>query len=336
VRPVSAVTGALACSVLLTGCGESPAGRRTPSVLDARGDGAEIIRREAWVQFTVAALVFALVAGIVVAAVIRSRAHRGEAEDLRGGHGAWLVVAGGIAMPLVVLTVLFVVSARDVVKLSSRHGGPLMIEVTAHRWWWEVRYPGLGIVTANEIALPVGTTAALRVTSADVVHTFWVPQLQRKIDAIPGERASDWIEASRAGVYRGVCTEFCGLEHARMHLIVQAMPQARFAEWAKQASAPARPPSTAAERRGAAVFTSSACAVCHTIRGTAAGGDFGPDLTHLGSRPELAAAQLPNTPGNLGGWIADPQSVKPGAEMPSVPLTGTQLRDVIAYLESLR
>jgi len=250
--------------------------------------------------------------------------------------------------------------------LNAPPPGSLQIEVVAQQFSWNFHYagqdkvfgrtdPGLiddsalnfvGIddtdpnskddAVVSTLIIPANRPVELILRSKDVTHSFWVPQLRRKIDAISGSIGSGWISAQQAGIYRGVCSEFCGLQHARMQLLVQAMPQARFAEWVRNAQRAAPQPSTASERAGRDVFTHNACATCHTIRGTTAGGNFGPDLTHVGSRPAIAGAVLANTPGNMGGWIADPQHVKPGAEMPAVPLNGTQLRDVIAYLESLR
>jgi cytochrome c oxidase subunit 2 len=307
-----------------------------PSLVDAHGRGARIAARELWIQFGAAAFVFALVAGILVAIVIRGREPaRGIEHGERPGT-AW-VLGGGVLLPLVVVTFLFVLSARDVSRIDSPAAkATVAVEVTGHRWWWEVRYPGLGIATANELALPVGGTAIVSLTSADVIHSFSVSQLQPKQDAIPGMRSTLTITPTRAGIYRGVCAEFCGLEHAKMHFLVEVMPPGRFAAWLRQMRAPARPPETQAEREGLRLVETAGCQTCHTIRGTKAGGTFGPDLTHVGSRPALVGAQLPNTPGNLAGWIADPQDVKPGAEMPAIRLSGVQLRSIVAYLESLR
>jgi cytochrome c oxidase subunit 2 len=339
-RRSAGVVASVLCAGLAVGCGDSPAGRSTPSLLDAKGEDARVVSTEFWIQLAAVGLVFALVAAILVASFVRERRRASEEASPHAHHAegvAWVIV-GGIALPVVVLSALFFVYVHDIARLSSQEdrGGPIVVDVIGHRWWWEIRYPKLRIATANQLVLPVGGRVALRVTSKDVIHSFWVPQLRRKIDAIPGSIGSGWISAQQAGIYRGVCSEFCGLQHARMQLLVQAMPQARFAEWVRNAQRAAPQPSTASERAGRDVFTHNACATCHTIRGTTAGGNFGPDLTHVGSRPAIAGAVLANTPGNMGGWIADPQHVKPGAEMPAVPLNGTQLRDVIAYLESLR
>jgi cytochrome c oxidase subunit 2 len=310
----------------------APAERQTPSVLDPHGRGARVIAREMWIQWGFATLTFAIVVAAIVVAVVRSR----QPDDADDGRGLAWIVGGGIVFPVVVLTILFVVSVNDVAAIMKPPAKPLVkVQVIGHRWWWEVRYPDTGIETANQIAVPVGTTVEVDVSSGDVIHSFWVPQLQRKIDAIPGQIGHTWLTVGRAGTYRGDCAEFCGLEHARMQLVVQAMPQARYREWIAAMRKPAPPARDASERTGLHVFLTSTCATCHTIRGTGAGGDFAPDLTHVASRPDLAGAILPNTRGNLGGWIMDPQHVKPGALMPPGSLSGPQLQALLDYLESL-
>jgi cytochrome c oxidase subunit 2 len=212
----------------------------------------------------------------------------------------------------------------------------LTVEVIGHQWWWEVRYPGTDAVTANEIHVPAGKRVDLVATSADVIHSFWVPKLNRKIDAIPGRRNRIVLEASKPGRYRGECYEFCGLQHAHMGLAVVADPPARFRAWLANMAKDAREPQTADERRGRAVFLDEACSGCHQIRGTDAHARVGPDLTHLATRATIAALTLPNRPGYLGGWILDPQHSKPGARMPALPLSGRQELALLAYLGSLR
>jgi cytochrome c oxidase subunit II len=323
-------------ALVAAGCGEAPAGRDTPSSLDPQGRGARLVADEMWVQFAVAAVAFAVVVALLSIAIRRSRAAREERLDVDAGGTGW-VLAAGVAFPAVVLTFLFTLVARDMDTLVHEPSRPtVLVEITAHRWWWEVTYPEAGVSTANQLAVPVGATVRLRLTSGDVIHSFWVPQLQRKVDAIPGESTLEWLQVDRAGVYRGVCAEFCGLQHARMHFLVEAMPADRFEQWLTDAKKPARPPKTPSEREGLGVFTTGTCAYCHTIAGTPAGGDFGPDLTHVASRPAIAGALLPVTRGNLGGWIMDPQHVKPGANMPPGDLTGRELQALLDYLESLR
>ena len=212
----------------------------------------------------------------------------------------------------------------------------MTVKVVGHQWYWEFSYPGTAAVTANELHIPVGTPVNVVVTTADVIHSFWVTQLNRKIDTIPGRRNRVLLEADRPGRFRGQCTEYCGLEHARMALFVVAQPQAQFRSWLANMAKPARTPATAQERKGRSVFLADACSGCHTIRGTSAVGGIGPDLTHLQDRKTIAAGTIPNRKGYLAGWVLDPQHVKPGAKMPGLNLSGPDFQALLAYLESLR
>jgi cytochrome c oxidase subunit 2 len=286
-----------------------------------------------------AVVIFAGAVGLLVLAWL-TRGSRGfplfgQSERLATS----LVLAFGIAIPLVTLTVLFTISN---IVLISRTDAPdprstaMTIEVVGHQWFWEVRYPASGAVTANEIHIPVGTRIDLELRTADVIHSFWVPRLNRKIDLIPGRTNRILLLADKPGVYRGQCAEFCGLQHAHMSFYVFADPPARFRAWLASQAAPRRAPSTPAEQQGEQVFLTQACSSCHTIRGTSANADVGPDLTHVASRTTLAALTIPNNRGQLAAWVADPQHVKPGNLMPAVPLSGEQLADVVDYLESLR
>jgi len=212
--------------------------------------------------------------------------------------------------------------------------------VIGHQWWWEVKYqdpiPGRIVTTANEIHVPAGRPVLLQLSSVDVIHSFWVPSLHGKRDLIPGHPSSLWIEADRPGTYRGFCAEFCGHQHAHMGLLVIADSPDRYAAWyAAQLETPP-PPVDPLAQRGRQVVESAPCALCHTVQGSQASASLGPDLTHLGSRRTLAAATLPNTPENLGRWIVDPQTIKPGNPMPANRLSAEDLRAAVAYLESLR
>src|SRR3954447_4147124 len=321
------------------GCGsQAPASREQPSVLHPKGTGAHVIADEIWLQFAVGTAIFALVIALLVIIVVRRLDHDPDPATWADERGAQrLVLLGGVALPVVVLSVLFGVSVRDLLHLTDARGeGVMTVQVIAHRWWWEVRYPAAGIVTANDIAVPVGETVKVQLRSDDVLHSFWVPQLQAKVDMLPGSWTTTWLHATSGGIFRGVCAEFCGIEHARMNFLVEAMPADRFAAWKAAAVRPAPPPVDPLARRGLAIFTGSTCGYCHTIAGTRAGGQSAPDLTHVASRRAIAGAILPNTRGNLAGWITDPQRIKPGALMPRTPLTSADLLALLAYLESLR
>lgn len=260
-------------------------------------------------------------------------------DDRRGIR--W-ILAGGVAFPVVALVPLFVLTMRSLAAVEARHVEPdLTIEVIGRQYWWEVHYLDEAgnrlFETANEIHIPVGRTMLVRLLSADVIHSFWVPRLAGKLDLIPGKVNQLRIRADTPGEYRGQCAEYCGLQHAKMAFLVVAQPEEEFEAWAARQALPAAEPADSLAARGRDVFLSSGCAACHAIRGTpAAVADLGPDLTHLASRRTLAALAIPNNRGNLGGWIADPQAIKPGNLMPAVPLSGADLQALLHYLEGLR
>ena len=246
-----------------------------------------------------------------------------------------LVIGLGVGVPIVVLSLLFVwadifvIRATDAPAASSTS---LTVRVIAHQWWWEVRYPGTDAVTANEIHIPVGTRVNVVGTTDDVIHSLWVPELNRKIDLIPGRTNRMLWDADRAGTYDGRCSEFCGAQHAHMVVRVVAQPQAQFRAWLSNTSQPA----VSSASRGLKVFLSHACSGCHQIRGTPAQGLVGPDLTHLMSRTTLAAGTIPNTRDALANWIIDPQRYKPGNHMPALNLTGPDFDALLAYLRTLK
>jgi len=230
--------------------------------------------------------------------------------------------------------------ARDDAARRADGVPPIEIELVGHQWWWEATYaaesPDRRLTTANELYVPVGRPVVLRMTSRDVIHSFWVPNVTGKRDLIPGHVSTLWFQADTAGVYRGQCAEFCGHQHAKMGLLLIAVEPERFAAWYESHLRPAAPPGDSLRRRGQEVFLGGPCVVCHRIGGTPAGGRVGPDLTHVGSRRTLAAASLPNTRGHLAGWILDPQRIKPGVRMPPNQLAPADLHALLAYLEGLR
>ena len=250
----------------------------------------------------------------------------------RGGTA--LVIGLGIGMPIVLLTALFVWSDIFVIRSTAAptpSSTAMTVRVVGHQWFWEIRYPGTAAVTANELHIPTRTRVDVEGTTVDVIHSLWVPELNRKIDLIPGRTNRVLLYADRAGTYEGECAEFCGLQHAHMLLIVIAQPRAQFDAWLRNMRAPAR----ASGGTGAQVFVQY-CASCHQIRGTAANGQVGPDLTHVASRTTLAAGTIPNDAADLAGWIRDPQQAKPGNKMPQVPLSDAERAALVAYLENLK
>jgi cytochrome c oxidase subunit II len=220
--------------------------------------------------------------------------------------------------------------------------GPLVVKLTGHQWWWEVEYPdtvpALRLADANELHIPAGRPVLVELASRDVIHSFWVPNLGGKKDMIPRYTDSLWFQADTPGVYRSQCAEFCGFQHAKMALHVVAHPPAEFARWLVQSRQPPPPPpaTDTLALRGREVFLSGPCVMCHAVQGTPAGSRVGPDLTHLASRRTLAAGTLPNTKGNLAAWILDPQSIKPGTNMPANSLSPSDLEALLAYLQTLK
>jgi cytochrome c oxidase subunit II len=326
-------------AALLSSCAvEAPASRDTPSTLDPHGVGAQIISQEWWLFFWAGAAIVLLVTLLLCASLLRNftRSHNSapELNNTRGIRWIWL---GGVAMPLVVLLLVFASTVRNIWALDTPPTSEtLTIDVEGNRWWWKVMYPEQDITTANQLFIPIGRTVRVNLTSADVIHSFWVPQLQAKRDLIPGQANTIWLQANEPGVYRGLCSEFCGKQHAQMQFTVVALTQERYQAWLADESAPAREPNDDLARKGQQVFLSKSCVFCHTIRGTPAAGQEGPDLTHLANRTTIAAGALENNIGNLGGWIMDPQHIKPGSLMPATPLTGDELQALLAYLSKLR
>ena len=303
-----------------------------PSPLHPASARADDLRWLWWVLFVVAAIVMVAVIVLLIWGAFRSPTEAEEAKEHPfGTHLVWI---GGIAIPLVILAGVFALSIARMVDAGSVQNGPT-IEVIGHQWWWEVRYPQASVITANEIHIPVGQRAQVRVTSADVIHGFWVPQLQGKIDAIPGQINTIDLEAASTGTFRGECLVFCALQHANMNLIVVAEQPDAFNQWLSSQAARPASPSTQAAAQGQQVFQQSACSACHTIAGTSSG-TAGPDLTHIASRQQLAAGTIPNTPDTLASWIVNPQAAKPGNRMPNESLSGPDVQALVAYLENLK
>jgi len=304
---------------------------------DASGPGAHRISLLSVGMFTIAAFVFLVVICFLAYGLFRRRpGSDDEGPDLEDRGGTRMVLLGGVAFPIVVLITLFVITLIALEAQAREDTGShvLTINVVAHRWWWEFRYPDQGIDTANEAHIPTGEPVLMQVTSTDVIHSFWVPRLQRKVDAIPGRTNDVTLQADADGTYLGVCSEFCGLQHAHMHLEVVAQAPDAFDGWVgQQQQVPPEP--TGEALQGQQVFLGSSCVYCHSITGTNANGTVGPNLTHVAGRTTLAAGTIPNTPEELAQWIEDPQSVKPGTQMPASDLTPTQIRQLVAYLESL-
>jgi len=208
--------------------------------------------------------------------------------------------------------------------------------ITGHQWWWEARYPKSGVITANEIHIPAGRPLSIRLESADVLHEFWVAQLTRKMATVPDHPNHIWIQADAPATYLGVCSEFCGTQHAWMHFLVVAETPEQFAAWEKAQLAPAKIPDSGSAAQGLAIFQEHSCMNCHAINGTAAEARVGPDLTHFASRRILGAGVVDNTPANLRRWLTDPQLVKPGVKMPDYKFSEAQVTQLADYFETLQ
>jgi cytochrome c oxidase subunit 2 len=321
----------------LAGCGGSQ------DALHPHSHAATDIANLFWVMMAVAFGGLALITGLLVYAWVR-RGRRGfgaAADDPHPGERpAWFVVVGmGVVFPLIVIVALFIVSNGAIIRVTrapAESSTAMTVEAIGHQWYWAFRYPGTKAATADELHIPVATRVNLVATTADVIHSFWVPQLNRKIDTIPGKRNRILLYANKPGVYRGQCAEYCGLQHTHMGMLVFVQPKAQFRAWLRRQTAPAVAPTTALERRGKQAFLDGACSSCHTIRGTSARGFVGPDLTHLARRTTLAGVVIPNRPDYLARWIEDSQHFKPGNQMPAFHLSRPRLHALVAYLESLR
>ncbi len=307
------------------------------SVLRPSGAHAVLVDHLFALITTICVVVWILTALAAWIAIRRGRRGASTATDRQAGQNV------GIATGVTVLTLLGILVATMLTGRAMdalRVDDPVRVQVTGNQWWWDIQYPGaypsLQVITANEIHIPVGRQVRIDMLSNDVIHSLWIPELQGKIDLVPGRLNTLWVEADHPGVFRGQCAEYCGAQHAKMALAVVAEPPGDFEGWLMANRAPAPTPATPEQQRGEAIVVKGPCSLCHAITGTSAGGRTAPDLTHVASRSTLAAGTLPNTRGYLAGWISDPQHVKPGNRMPPTGLRGSDLQDVLAYLETLK
>lgn len=318
------------------------AGRQ--SALDPAGPQAERLFDLSVGLWITASVVMVLVMAALAMALVRGR--RRDAPDVSEASEARarrvVAIAAGVTLAiLIVFLVSSYLTGRAYAHTDHAGGRPLQVTLVGHQWWWEVTYndsvPSRTLTTANEIHVPVGRPVVVTMQSRDVIHSFWVPNLAGKKDLIPGYTTTTWFRADRPGIYRGQCAEFCGYQHALMGMLVIAESPAEFERWYAAQLAGSAPPADTLARKGKDVFLGPhGCVLCHTVRGTDAGGRVGPDLTHLASRRTLAAATVPNNRGWLGGWVMDPQSIKPGSRMPSNDMRPDELQALLAYLQSLR
>jgi cytochrome c oxidase subunit II len=318
---------AMVLCLFAAGCGQAG------SIVNPKASEANRIATTWWIIFALACVVYLVVGGLIVFAALRGRRRRG-ASGLRENAFIWV---GGIIVPLVILLVIAGVTVNTTSALRNPSSDALHIDVTGKLWWWDVRYVGTNVVTANTFHIPAGRPIDLRVTSDNVIHSFWVPELAGKEDTIPGQTNHLRFTADEPGTYRGRCAEFCGLQHAHMDIIVVVDTAGDFGRWLARREALDGAPTSDATTRGAVVFQREACAGCHTIRGTSANGKVGPDLSDFGSRPTIGAGVLTNTPEHLHDWIYDAPAAKPGTAMPQFhSLPARDIAAVATYLESLK
>lgn len=301
------------------------------SVVEPASEPAARIAELWWVMLALGTLITLAVYGLLLVAIYK----REGGGDRPPGGNLRFAVGGGIVVPLLVLVPLLVYTLAATPAVTQPREPDVRIEVVGHQWWWEVRYPDHGVTTANEIHIPSGRRVLLELTAGDVIHSFWIPNLQGKLDLVPGLTNRLWIEADAPGTYLGQCAEFCGVQHANMRLMVVASPQAEFEGWIGHRAQPPEPPEDERLQQGRRVFLTSRCVQCHTIEGASDAGELGPDLTHIGSRNTLGAGTVPNNRGNLAGWIVNSQAIKPGNRMPPMTLDPSDLQALVAYLESL-
>ena len=318
------------------------AGPSGTSVFRPMSSPADSIHRYSLFVLAITGAIFAVVFTMLVVAIVRFRRRPGDdAAEPPQVYGSEQVEVAWTVIPILIVIVLALTTARTVFEVQNHARPPAALEVTAigRQWWWEFRYPAYGIVTANELHVPVSDPAKpsptfLRLESADVAHSFWVPRLAGKTDLIPNRVNETWIDPRETGLFEGQCAEYCGTQHAKMLLRVYVHTREDFDRWvaAQRASAAALP--EAAE--GRRVFETTACLNCHTVRGTVGNGLYGPDLTHLMSRETIAAGAVPNTPQELRAWVRDPNALKPGALMPAMQLDDRKLDALVAYLLTLK
>lgn len=331
-------------AVFLAGCG----GTMTP--LNPAADQAGRISKEWWFFLIVLGTVWGLVMAALLVASFRGGSASAQTVapmpppmPLNAGRERWITagVTGAVAVTaLILLVLLFTDFFANRAVSSPAPADAMTIKLTGHQWWWEVRYenhePSKIVTTANELHIPTNRPVKFELNSPDVIHSFWVPNLSGKKDLIPGHPTSTWFTATKPGTYRGQCAEFCGTQHAHMRLTITAEPPEKFDAWIEAQRQPPPEPQNDSQKHGQQVFLSTTCVMCHTIQGTPARANTGPDLTHIASREWLGAGAVPNARGYLGGWILDPQSLKPGVRMPQHNFSGEDLNALLDYLAVLK
>jgi cytochrome c oxidase subunit II len=327
---------AAAASCLLASC------TGWQSSFNAQAPQSEEIKRLLLIFIAVSTVVWVGVMLALLFGLVRRKRRSEQPLDLHEGferRAGGVILGLGIATTVTVLVLSFVSYGAQRTVFANKPD-PLTVKIIGHQWWWEVLYqadsPHLSFTTANEIRVPVGKPVTVELESADVIHSFWVPSLTGKMDLVTGQQNTVQFTAQTEGVYRGQCAEFCGVQHAHMAFTVRALSPDEYARWRDRQNQGAASPSDPLSIRGEQLFRGRGCGLCHTIRGTLAGGQLGPDLTHIASRETIAAGTLPQSPGNLAAWISDPQHFKPGNLMPKMSLRSDEMIAIVHYLEQLQ
>jgi cytochrome c oxidase subunit 2 len=311
----------------------------TPSMLDPKGTEARHVAGVWWLMFGIAAVVYLIVAGLIVYAIRKGRtaaAAAGPDEPASPRFDDGMIAWGGVVVPLLVILVLAVVTVRTTNAVRRPEADALRIDVAGKRWWWSVTYPSTHFVTANAIHLPADRPIELHLSSDNVIHSFWVPQLAGKVDTIPGQDNVLRFSAHTPGTYEGECAEFCGIQHTHMGFVVIVQPAGDFDRWLAAHAKPPLEPASELAYEGQVAFNSQPCAGCHTIAATQSHGTLGPDLTDIGERPTLGAGAAVNDTDHLTRWITNAPAIKPGVLMPKITMSSADARAIVAYLESLK
>ncbi|MFZ0591256.1 MAG: cytochrome c oxidase subunit II [Bryobacteraceae bacterium] len=329
----------LSCLVAVAACGQAV--HSVGNIFEPRATPAESVYHLSLLVIAVCAAIFLAVAAVLTYTIVRFRRKVDDRREPAQVYGSDQIEIAWTVVPILIVFVLTMATARVVSAIQNKRASAnaLQITVVGHQWWWEIRYPALGVVTANELHVPVSTTANpalafLRLESADVAHSFWVPQLSGKTDLIPNHPNTMWIDPRQEGTFLGNCAEYCGTQHANMLLRVIVQSPANFAKWAASQRQQAFFDGRLEAARTA--FLSLSCVNCHSVSGTLAAGTFGPDLSHVMSRDTLGAGVIPNSVENLRAWVKDPQAIKPGNLMPNMQLNPLELDEVVTYLSSLK
>ncbi len=327
----------LATSLCAANTASGPA---IPSIFKPESTPADSIYHLSIFVLAITGVIFVVVLSLIAYAITKFRRRSEDGAEPPQVYGSNQMEVAWTVIPMLIVLVLFMATARVIHAIQDARMPKGAFEVTAigHQFWWEFRYPALGIVTANELHVPVSDPSRpsptfLKLLSADTDHSFWVPRLAGKTDLIPNRVNKMWIDPHVVGVYVGQCAQYCGMQHAKMLLRVYVDSEAQFEQWVQLEKKPAEVMESPSE--GQRIFETTACINCHAVSGTIADGRFGPDLTHLMSRDTIASGAAPNTPENLKTWIQDPDSIKPGALMPAMKLTDRDLDALTAYLETL-